>query len=304
MVYHERTRGVPKNVIANDAFHSGMSMITIEDDDESFDFCDDNEANKPINRALEIVNMLDDLDNHLDAALTTSDDERKKLGKLYSTMPILKPVRQKSSENLAEMRNATFDTVPMKKAPSPFDSVIRGHEKRLQLDYCLGSPSLLPKLPLSSPPGTPSLSKLRSPAKQFPKMPSNQLRSTGKQFPKMPLDKLRRVQSVPMTDSINSKWEGSPSSSSNKNATFKPLHKPVRKQSMEMISTEQKQEAVKTLAQRRKCRASTSDLTSKQLLSLSKPAFRSSLIEAAAIDILSKPVRRSSMEYGGGVTVR
>ena len=181
MVYHERKRGVPKNVIANEAFHSGMSMITIEDDDEGFDFCDDNESNKPLNRALEIVNMLDDLDDHLDAALIRSDDERKKLGKLYSTMPILKPVRQKSSENLAEMRNATFDRMPIKKAPSQFDSVIRGHEKRLQLDYCLGSPSLLPKMPICSPPGTLS----------FPKMPTDKPRGPAKQFPKMPTDKLR-----------------------------------------------------------------------------------------------------------------
>ncbi|CAJ1960758.1 unnamed protein product [Cylindrotheca closterium] len=115
----------------------------------------------------------------------------------------------------------------------------------------------------------------------------------GSALPKMPMptDKMRRAQSVP-TDVNDEKWEDK-SSRSPKNSVFKTLRKPVRKGSIDMSSPDK--EAYKNLKQGNKQGASmTSPYNS--CLSLSKPAFQSTLIEAATTDILSKPVRRLSMD--------
>lgn len=142
---------IPRNVFAAAIMSSMVSNVTLEDDlsldeDDSF-YCDElgdcakeesRRRTSILNRSQEILNILESID----AAYEEAKPERKKLGKLYSTMPILQPVRKKSKEGLGEMRNATFGNPapaptkrPQPHKPSPFDAIIQSTQNQLMQSY-------------------------------------------------------------------------------------------------------------------------------------------------------------------------
>jgi hypothetical protein len=85
-----------------------LSLITLEDDIFSIKSLM-SPGNRHSKKAISLLEILDgvDLTFHSKPTLGRADSSRKALGRLYSTMPVLKPQRKHSSESLGSSSRTT-----------------------------------------------------------------------------------------------------------------------------------------------------------------------------------------------------
>lgn len=294
-----RSKGIPKEIFAVRSFQGLASLSTTrrrtqtDDDDDSLFGSSSNAlfetSNNTSRRSRKSVNLMDIL-TELDlpapkTPLDGSEATRRKLGKLYSTMPILKPERRRSTEMSPgfstgnSSKNASFGSPQAyKKKPNMFESfemtptslMSLGHEHLSQKKMSsptMGMMSLHDMLPMMHTYGSNSLAPKASPSNTLKKLSRSELLGcTSKK--KMKHRSLPRNMKHPTLSRATSVPASMASSSM-------PLTKPMRKRSMEHVSP---------LLNRKKFPSKINHPSLKRATSV-------------PVEMLTKPMRKASMEH-------